>query len=572
MTILCLLCGLAASMPVAAEPPQEATATARPASEVVSQDTPASFKSRVNVVLVPVVVHDRQGRAVADLRREDFQLFDRGKPQSITSFTVERQARPALALDQEPSPAPGPGAGTVAPPVQPDRFVVYLFDDVHLNFGDLAGARAAAERHFDAALEPGTRTAVFSTSGRVMVDFTSDRAALHAALLRLSPQSTSAPGGFECPEVDFYRGDLIENKHDTQALMIAEQQAHVCPGMEQASDQMLEQMARSAARSALTSGERDTRLALGVLRDAVRRVSAMPGRRSILLVSPGFLTPQLESELTTILERAIQASIVINTLDARGLYVVIPGGDASESVPNFATANAKALYGTAAASAAADVLGSLADGTGGIFFHNSNNLLDGFQRGAARPESLYVLGFSPQNLKLDGRFHNLKVSLKETRGVSVQARRGYYAPTRLANAAEQAVEEIREALYSREELHEIPIGLNTQFFKPSDESARLSVLVHLDLKAFQFRKAEGRNQDNVTVVSALFDGNGNYITGIEKKIEMHLRDETLQARLASGITVKSTIDVKPGRYAIRLVVRESEGQLMAAQNGAVEIP
>jgi hypothetical protein len=114
--------------------------------------------------------------------------------------------------------------------------------------------------------------------------------------------------------------------------------------------------------------------------------------------------------------------------------------------------------------------------------------------------------------------------------------------------------------------------MNTQFFKPTDDTARLSVLVHLDLKAFQFRKADGRNHDDIRIISALFDGNGNYVTGVEKKIQMHLRDETLQARLASGVTVKSTLNVKPGRYAIRLVVRESEGQLMAAQNGAVEIP
>ncbi|HVX67415.1 MAG TPA: VWA domain-containing protein, partial [Bryobacteraceae bacterium] len=320
--------------------------------------------------------------------------------------------------------------------------------------------------------------------------------------------------------------------------------------------------------------EHDSRLALGGLLNAVRRVSAMPGRRSIVLVSPGFLTPQLNSELTVLFDRAIQSKVVINTLDARGLYVVIPGGDASVhgTYSPQAAAGVKLFYQTDAASAAGGVLGSLADGTGGTFFHNSNDLLEGFRRAAARPESMYVLGFSPQNLKLDGKFHNLKVTLKETRGVSIQARRGYFAPTHLADASEQAIEEIREALYSREELNEIPIGLNTQFFKPTDDSARLSVLVHLDLKAFQFRKAEGRNHDDLRIISALFDANGNYITGVEKKIEMHLRDETLQARLASGITVKSTLDVKPGRYAIRLVVREAEGQLMAAQNGAVEIP
>jgi hypothetical protein len=82
---------------------------------------------------------------------------------------------------------------------------------------------------------------------------------------------------------------------------------------------------------------------------------------------------------------------------------------------------------------------------------------------------------------------------------------------------------------------------------------------------------DGRNRDDLTIVSVLFDRNGNYITGLTKNIEMHLRDESL-TRLSSGISVKTNFDVKPGTYVIRLVVRDSEGQTMAAQNGAVEIP
>ncbi len=82
---------------------------------------------------------------------------------------------------------------------------------------------------------------------------------------------------------------------------------------------------------------------------------------------------------------------------------------------------------------------------------------------------------------------------------------------------------------------------------------------------------DGRNRNDLTVVSALFDRNGNYIMGNRKVIEMRLRDETL-ARLSSGITVKTSFDAKPGSYFVRVVVRDTEAQMMAAENGAVEIP
>jgi hypothetical protein len=74
------------------------------------------------------------------------------------------------------------------------------------------------------------------------------------------------------------------------------------------------------------------------------------------------------------------------------------------------------------------------------------------------------------------------------------------------------------------------------------------------------------------MVAALFDRNGNYVTGVQKLLEMHLKDETLVDRAAPGITVRNQFDVKPGTYLVRLVVRDSEGQQMSAQNGAIDIP
>jgi hypothetical protein len=221
-----------------------------------------------------------------------------------------------------------------------------------------------------------------------------------------------------------------------------------------------------------------------------------------------------------------------------------------------------------------DVLAELASGTGGNFFHNNNDLYEGFGRMTALPEVYYMLGFQPQNLKLDGQFHALKVALasKARNDISVQARRGYYAPRHLEDAAELAKREIEEALFSREELHDIPTELHTQFFKSSATSAIVAVLAHLDLKHIRFRKADGRNVDTVTVVSGLFDRNGNYVKGVSKTIEFHLKEQTLESRLEQGITVRNSIEVKPGAYIVRLVVRDGEGQTMAAANGSVEIP
>jgi hypothetical protein len=234
--------------------------------------------------------------------------------------------------------------------------------------------------------------------------------------------------------------------------------------------------------------------------------------------------------------------------------------------------NMMSTYLQAEASAQEDVLSELADGTGGTWFHNNNDLNEGFRRLAAAPEFIYVLGFTPENLKSNGKFHSLKVTLKDPKGLTLQARKGYYAPKHETDLAEQAKQDIQDAVFSREVMKDIPVALHTQFFKSGDFDAKLSVMAHVDIKSLHYRKEDGRNRNDLTVVSVLFDPNGNYVAGMDKRIELRLKDDTLEKKLGSGITVKSTFDVKRGSYVVRLVVRDSEGQMMAAENGAVEIP
>src|SRR6202040_2190135 len=119
---------------------------------------------------------------------------------------------------------------------------------------------------------------------------------------------------------------------------------------------------------------------------------------------------------------------IVNTLDARGLYALLPFGDISYSGSHAPPPPGKTLIESAAASANDELLASLADGTGGVFFHNNNDFDEGFRRVAQTPEYSYVLAFTPQGLKLDGSYHSLKVTLKNSQKLTLQARRGYFAP------------------------------------------------------------------------------------------------------------------------------------------------
>jgi VWFA-related protein len=583
---------LAGGIPVAAQN----------APEITSHDAPATFTTKVNLVMVPVVVRDSKGKAVGTLTKADFQLFDKGKPQVITRFSLEKAGESAIPAEVATAEtATGNAAATpTTPSAIAQRFVLYLFDDVHTKTADLVQARDAADRHISESLGPTTRAAIFTTSGQGNLDFTDDREKLHEALMKLMYRPTMRAQGSGCPDLTYYMADQIVNKNDPTALQAATAEVMAsCPPpqppvqlppgggpgaaaaqgiLQQMAEQVKEQaqrMVQTEANQILNLGERENRLALTVLEDAIRRLAAAPGERSLIFVSAGFfLTDELRYEETGILDRAIRANVRISSLNARGLYVMVPGGDASSKTtgggPNVM--NLKSQYQRESAIAEEGILAELADGTGGRYFHNNNDLKTGFGQLAASPEFVYVLGFSPENLKLDGTYHVLKVNLTNSHGLDVQARRGYYAPKHLDDPVEDAKQEIDDAMFSKEEIQDIPVELHMQYFKASDVTAKITVLARVNVRNLHFRKADGRNKDNLTVVTGVFDHNGNFITGAQRLIEMSVLDATLEKMNNSGISVRTYLDVAPGSYVVRLVVRDSEGQALAARNGVVDIP
>jgi VWFA-related protein len=546
-----------------------------------SNETKATFSSRVNLVVIPVVVRDRKGKATGTLTKEDFQLFDKGKLQTITRFSVEKagEKAPSDAIELDAAGSAGPAAvSSKDSAIIPTRFVAYLFDDLHMNIGDLQQVRAATVKHL-ATLQPTDRVAIYTTSGVSPLDFTDDREEITKALNGILPRPRTT--GFDCPPMTFSMADLIANHNDPTTLAVVTNEANACAslitvagpggaGSGPPPPSPGQAMALAAASRVLAMGESEVQQTLGVLKDVVRRMSMAPGQRSIVLVSPGFLvTINYRQDETELMDRAIRANVSISTLNVRGLYYPDAVTEFGPAAITFSRVLEQPLRDSAVAED--DILAEIADGTGGTFFHNNNDYSEGLRRTSAAPEFIYLLGFSPQNLKYDGSFHSVRVALKP-KDLSMQARRGYYAPKHAVNEEEQAKQEIREAVFSREEMQEFPVEIQTQFFKATADAAKLSILAHIDLKTLRFQKAAGLNHDTLTIVSSLFDRNGNILGATERAVAMHLKEETFAGRVATGINVKASFDVKPGKYVVRVVVRDSEGQMMSARNGVVEIP
>jgi VWFA-related protein len=504
--------------PATNTPTSQATkADAESKTEVSVQDTGNTFKLRVNLVQVHVIVRGDAGKPVEGLRKEDFQLFDTGNLQPITTFAVEtaqsRKDRAEAAGKTQESEAES-GAGSSA--TLPERFVALTFDDVHLKMEDAGPLRVAAARFVDATA-PADRVGLFTTSGQLTLDFTSDKEALKRKLIGIVPRGALNKSTIECPNISYYGADQLEKeglpmdprRPGTPDFEVFAQETLQCmPGVDIATAR---NVVIQTVNRVLNVGEAENRDGYRQLENVVRILSAKPGTRILLFASPGFPLARLNFEASQIVEHANRANIAINAIDARGLYAPEPGGDISQPSMDLPSAvGLKASLRLAEQNDQQFVLMDFAFGTGGTFFH-SNDIEGGLKQLGSVTDISYVLGFSPQNQKMDGRYHTLKVTLAGQHKYAIQARRGYFAPNKLDDPWEIAKQEIQEAVFSRDEILDLPLTLQTQYFKTGDTGTRLSVVSRLDVQRMQFHKADGRNFDEVTVATAVFDDDGKFV-------------------------------------------------------------
>jgi VWFA-related protein len=535
------------------------------AGRVADEQLP-NFESKVDLVLVPVVVRDKRGQAVGHLSKDDFQIFEKGRRQGIVSFSTIERPRNILKNNTNAVP-PADGsepARSTGKNDSPKRSFVYLFDDLNMRFAAIADVRAAAVRHFESSLAAGDQAAIYTFSGNPTLDFTSDREKLQSAVSKLRWWPPAGRGEMQCPDVSYYVADLILVKGDGQALEGLTQHtaecAHVPP-------EVARGIAVAAANRELIIGVHDTQVALRTLTRAIRRLAGMPGERSIVLASPGFFaqTPEAIAATAEVLTLAAKSKVSISGLSVHGVITAEAEDITARKPPNQLWLR----YELENARADGDVMKDLAEGTGGTFFHN-NNLREGFEQVTAAPEFSYVLGFSPAELKTDGKFHSLKVLLPAKKDVSIEARRGYYAlkpdPKDRGMAAD-----LDDAVFSQDQSLDIPVVLQTGYSKPnSGADAKVLVVAKIDAASLHFQKAAGRNRDSLSVVAALFDPNGGYVTGAVKTVNLKFLDETLRQK-EPAITLNWEFAVKPATYVVRLVIREPQGKAMTTLNRTVKI-
>jgi VWFA-related protein len=530
-------------------------------SRPYSPQPPNAIRVQTNIVQVPVVVRNSNGKAVGGLKKSDFELYDNGRKVEIASFSVESSqtlplqdvATPrTLSVGQPPAPP-------MIAPVPTPRYIALFFDDASMRVFEVVASRKAAESFVQTSLKPGDKIGIFTTSTTVSLDFTDNVPKLLETLGKLVSHRRKANGSGFCPQMNPYQAyEIIQtwNVH-SDAMDLALHQPN-CPTA---------QDANSAAQYIVGVAEQFSQDTLGVITDVIHYLGRMPGHRMMVLASSGFLTQTLADKQDKVIDAALNANVIINSLDAKGLVAEVPNIDPDDGRPIGLKDKWQALYNqfvTADREYQNDPLAILAGGTGGKFYHNRNDLDVGLREMAAAPDISYVLTFSPVDLKINGAVHGLKVKLADSHGMSVQARRGYVAPSPNATEPEKRQRRLDGAVLDAESLYALSAQVTTETTALSTGGAVLKVGIHVDASKLPFQTQGDRKVERLIFITALFDEQNHFLSGVQGIMDLRLKKDTLDIISTQGLDAKLSMQAPPGNYRLRQVVEETGDGRMSA--------
>ena len=419
--------------------------------ETPEPDTGLTLHVNVNVVLVPVVVRDEHEQTIDDLQKQDFAVFDDGS--RVPSPDSRSRRRPCLGKPSKSPQHPKVRRRRMAAPqtmALPDRITVFVFDDLHLTNEQISYAQKAAIQTLGDALTDSDLAAIVTTSGNINSGLTTDRTLLIGAIGAVRPSLIYRSDTLECPVLTYYQADLIANQHDPTAMADATQRfrttcspelhsriqmsGSATPSLQTGDDS--EPIILAAARQELEMGRQDLLNTYATIGEIVKKMSRLPGEHAMVLISPGF--PPVDAEEreaeSRLINLAAQSGVTINALNASGLYTT--SIEASDDTKEIRNPVLTAQYREREMQNEENAIWELADGTGGKFFHNNNDLAAGF-RVLLAPETVYLLELPLDGIKPNGAWHRLSVKTDRP-GAHLRARQGYFAPAKTAKRKRDA--------------------------------------------------------------------------------------------------------------------------------------
>jgi VWFA-related protein len=543
--------------------------TVKPTATPPAPDDTDVVKITTALIQVDVTVTDRNGKVITDLKPEEVEIFENGEKQKITNFSFISNVRTADEAPREKNAKP-----TFLPPaaIKPERVhrtIALVVDDLTLSFESVYFVRRALKKFVDQQMQEGDLVAIIRTGAGIgaLQQFTNDRRQLYAAIdkVRWNPLGSGKIGAFA----------PLEEKIDTGAPESEPSPGERTPeGIQREFDDFRE--------SIFATGT------LGAVNYVVRGMQDLPGRKSIMLLSDGFKlyqedalgfkeTGRVMQSLRKLVDMANRASVVIYTMDARGLQTTgitaqdNTGGRTLQEIQKEESDRSAKLLDTQ------DGLRYLARQTGGIAIVNDNDLSGGIRR-ILDDQSYYLVAYEPDDATFDPRtrrFNNLQIRVTRP-GARVRYRSGFFgiSDDRIVKSAQTIAQKMTDALTSPFGVNDISLKLNALFYNSPKGDNVVRSLVHIKAQDLQFSDEQGGDKKAVfDVVGIAFGDNGTVVDQISKTYTLALKKDAFERALRTGLVYDFSFPIKKaGAYQLRIALHDHGSDRIGSANQFVEVP
>ena len=546
-----------------------------PSKSAQQQNPPAQTQQQPNqdvvrittqLVQVDAVVTDKKGNHIEDLTVADFELFVDGKKQDLTHFKhislppVKRELPPVKKTDAPPA---SPNMPTKKlEPNEVRRTIAFIVDDLGLSFTSTERVRETLRQFLDRQMQPGDLVAIIRT-GRglgMLEQFTSDKRLLYAAIEKLMWNPLSR--------------DMIPSFGSESALGESESSQEAA-----SNQQAIDEGLNSFRDTMFSTGT------LGAINFVVNGLRPLPGRKSVMLLSDGFSiyppssnpndpdavaqSEMVQQAMKQLVEMANRSSVVIYSMDAKGLMPMMPGGETGgrPSGDDYAQAmqdNQESLEGPV----------NLAVQTGGIATFNNNDLNMGIQEALYDQQSYYLIGFDPEDEMFDRKQHKIKVTVKRT-GLRVRARQGFYGyDDEPANVEKSRGQQLFGAMLSPLGVRDLSLKMTPYYFNSAKDGGLVRALFHIESSKLTFKDAaDGKKTVKLDLAAFAFDDKGKAIDLNAKNAALTFDEAQYKQVLAEGLTYRADFPIKkPGAYQFRAVLRDIESGRLGTASEFINVP
>lgn len=565
----------------------------RPPQGAEQEDEVVAVRSQL--VNIDVVVRDKKGKYVTDLKAEDFAVVENGVPQKVVFFD------PPLAGGREGGGVVATGqAGAAAPEAsrahgRPPRNIISLvLDGQTTDLANMKQAAAGAVRYIRERVTDADRVAVFSVSGglQLLQPFTGDKERLVAAVERAYTASTSSKN-FEqrdvAENISKLSGAAASDAGSGEAASAQPGQGQMVSGPAMADAMMASRVLKQYLLLRTTLGLQQSRPILAALAAICEGQRPVPGKKTLVLFSQGFVSPAvLDWQVQSTIDIANRANVAIYVIDSAGLRAGAPASGALVPAAPLAGVSGivsqeeriRAVGGENVFDRARfegvnrefDILYRISEESGGKFIKGTNDIARGLGRVDDEMRARYTLGYQSTDANFDGGFRRVKLEVRRP-DLEAVTRAGYYAiaPDEVVPLSPDD-KRLLAGFAAAEANPALPLSVELVPFRSGEGTYTVPLSVELPPAAVKFERKGDRRRMHLDFLGVVKGTGGRILSRLGGSFDAALTDEQYRAILANNIFFRQDMALAPGDYTIELVVRDRLTGKVAAKRERLLVP